>query len=349
MRGFYSPCPLGEDGHSKDMESFIDFNVKNNGYDRDQMLAYAKEGMSPQDVLILAKEGAATTGTISTATPVPSNKREEANKVYDSTLSDAVDNLDVILSEREDIYLGKGYERSYTYREGDRGDRLERAYINYMAKNKEQILEEFCENNPSSLDDYDGESIAEEAIYNGFSGWRKSMDPEASDKSKNNLWQFLDNTAPGGPHREAPMDTDKPLTDSAAEWIRNTEYNDHNYAEPPNVAKLIYDDPEYRKGMKWETSEFPVDGEREQSSAYFTYKGAEVSLEAKRSMGYMEVTYRNGKRRRYVFEEMRDGREFESNVTSVLDDIDKAEPPHLKALRQESYGKTTTPSRKPEA
>lgn len=62
------PCPLGEDGHSKNIDEFIQFNVATNGYDEEVMRRYAKEGMPPREILLLAQENARTVATLNKRT-----------------------------------------------------------------------------------------------------------------------------------------------------------------------------------------------------------------------------------------------------------------------------------------
>lgn len=75
------PCPLGADGHSKNIEDFIEVNAAKHGYDADTMRRYASEGMKPKEILILAKENSRTVATLNGEKSVVKKLREAGSTV----------------------------------------------------------------------------------------------------------------------------------------------------------------------------------------------------------------------------------------------------------------------------
>jgi len=52
------PCPFGEEGHSKDIDSYVDYHVNESGVDGDQVRAMIADGTPPADAVEVAKTGA---------------------------------------------------------------------------------------------------------------------------------------------------------------------------------------------------------------------------------------------------------------------------------------------------
>lgn len=80
-------CPLGEDGHSKDTDSFVAYHIENSGVDGDQVKGMIADGTPPGDAVAVAKMGLSASGsTASNAeseTEVPRWKRGMIEDVFE--------------------------------------------------------------------------------------------------------------------------------------------------------------------------------------------------------------------------------------------------------------------------
>lgn len=60
------PCPFGDEGHSKDLESYVDHHVQESGVDGSSVRTMIADGTPPADAVAVAKEGlSADSSTVS--------------------------------------------------------------------------------------------------------------------------------------------------------------------------------------------------------------------------------------------------------------------------------------------
>lgn len=57
------PCPLGAEGHSKDIDSYVEHHVQESGVDGDAVRTMISDGTPPADAVEVAKNGLSATGS----------------------------------------------------------------------------------------------------------------------------------------------------------------------------------------------------------------------------------------------------------------------------------------------
>lgn len=62
-------CPFGDEGHSKDLDSYVEHHVQESGVDGDQVRAMIADGTPPADAVEVAKAGQSSVGTAAQKTP----------------------------------------------------------------------------------------------------------------------------------------------------------------------------------------------------------------------------------------------------------------------------------------
>lgn len=70
------PCPFGADGHSKDVDSYVDYHVEHSGVDGDQVRAMISDGTPPADAVDVAKAGLTAWGS-----SLSKDQLEEENEI----------------------------------------------------------------------------------------------------------------------------------------------------------------------------------------------------------------------------------------------------------------------------
>lgn len=126
-------CPFGEDGHSKDIDSYVEHHVQESGVDGDAVRAMISDGTPPADAVEIAKEGLSATGS-------PLSKEDEAyeDEINEETFGEirslkGQERIDAIAEAEENLAQEYRDGLDETIAEGDSVAKLNAVYRNSLA------------------------------------------------------------------------------------------------------------------------------------------------------------------------------------------------------------------------